>query len=129
MDFVPRFAQPFTLAEAAKLDVSVITEEIARLENSLRHLQQTQCDLHEYMVNAGPERADPEIKAAFDENKIVIGSQQERILMLKLALSSKGVYFDDHYNLNGKTDNLNPSAHHAMTSSQTTAGQGDGIHL
>ncbi|EGO01886.1 hypothetical protein SERLA73DRAFT_166398 [Serpula lacrymans var. lacrymans S7.3] len=91
MEFSPRYSQPFTLEEAIHLDLPVITEEIARLENSLLHLGQTQEELREYTKGPPPSSQDPDILQAIEENEITIGSQQERVLMLKLALTHKGV--------------------------------------
>ncbi|KDR83656.1 hypothetical protein GALMADRAFT_35827, partial [Galerina marginata CBS 339.88] len=95
MEYRPRFAQPFTLSEAIHLDVAVITEEISRLQNSLRHLRETQTVLEQALKEEGEE--DQEIKKAFDENQIVIGSQEERISILKMALTEKGIIAGSHY--------------------------------
>ncbi|KAI0347248.1 hypothetical protein BDW22DRAFT_1351641 [Trametopsis cervina] len=92
MDYTPRYPQPFTLGEAVHLDVPVISEEIARLENSLAHLQDTQTQLRE----ANEESPDPEFEKAIQENEDVIGSQEERISMLRMALSAKGVPVSFH---------------------------------
>jgi len=45
---------------------------------------------------------------AFEENKIVISSQEERISMLRLALENKGLVSHDnpHYDLPGTTSNI-----------------------
>lgn len=103
MDFIPHYAQPFTLAEAVNLDIAVITEEITRLQNSLWHLQQTQKTLLEYIEAERSADVDPEITKALEENKTVIGSQEERILMLKLALTEKGVHYSSHFDLGSST--------------------------
>ena len=90
MDYKPRYPQPFTLAEATALDVSVISEgrfvffkgnpwlivlpEISRLQNSLKHLRETQ----ESLKTALAEITDPpdaEIAEAFEENQIVMYAQ------------------------------------------------------
>ncbi|KAF5390706.1 hypothetical protein D9757_002704 [Collybiopsis confluens] len=92
MELMPRYPQPFTLSEAALLDVLTISEEITRLQLSLRRLMDTQAMLKQVIQEAGsPEEADADIVQAFKENQGVIGSQEERILILKLALSDKGV--------------------------------------
>lgn len=89
MDYRPRFAQPFTLNEAIGLDVGVITEggairlqnplrlnmiktlpEIARLQNSLKHLKETQTILESTLKEEGG--PDPELRKAFEENEAVM---------------------------------------------------------
>ncbi|KAH9844263.1 uncharacterized protein C8Q71DRAFT_852765 [Rhodofomes roseus] len=96
MDYRPRYPQPFTLQEAIALDVPVITEEIARLQNSLQHLRRTQNEL-QAASDAAP---DPEFTKAIEENDLVIGSQEERISILKMALTEKGILMGSHYDLN-----------------------------
>ncbi|KAF8974475.1 hypothetical protein BDZ97DRAFT_26214 [Flammula alnicola] len=95
MDYTPRFSQPFTLTEVIGLDVAVITEEIARLQNSLAHLKKTQ-DILQADLNE-PGESDPEITKALEENTAVIGSQEERISILKMALTEKGIVAGSHY--------------------------------
>ncbi|KIP10721.1 hypothetical protein PHLGIDRAFT_47858, partial [Phlebiopsis gigantea 11061_1 CR5-6] len=87
MEYSPRYPQPFTISQAVGLDVGMITEEIARLQNSLAYLRSTQAQLKE--VN--DESPDPEFTKAMEENDDVIGSQEERISMLKIALTEKGI--------------------------------------
>jgi len=88
MDYKPRFSQPFTLNEAIGLDVAVITEgitvvfdrcrisinsrslEIARLQNSLERLIETQAILQAVIIEPG--EPDPEIMVAFEENQVVM---------------------------------------------------------
>ncbi|TFK75822.1 hypothetical protein BDN72DRAFT_891698 [Pluteus cervinus] len=96
-DFKPRYPQPFNLAEAVGLDVSVITQEIARLEDSIRRLRETQVMLKEHTSLSTPGDVDPEITLAIEENGVVISSQEERIEILKAALREKGVS-GAHYN-------------------------------
>ncbi|PCH41084.1 hypothetical protein WOLCODRAFT_40572, partial [Wolfiporia cocos MD-104 SS10] len=93
MDYRPRYTQPFTLAEAVRLDVETITEEISRLQNSLSHLKRTQEELQE----AASATQDPEFSQAIEENALVIGSQTERISMLRMALTEKGIHVGSHY--------------------------------
>ncbi|KAI0081722.1 hypothetical protein K474DRAFT_1134288 [Panus rudis PR-1116 ss-1] len=95
MDYQPRYPQPFTLQQAVQLDVPLITEEIARLQNSLQHLRETQEQLRE-AIKTDP---DPEFTKAIEENEQVIGSQSERISILKMALTEKGIPTSAHYNL------------------------------
>ncbi|KAJ7781136.1 hypothetical protein B0H16DRAFT_1497192 [Mycena metata] len=100
MDYKPRFAQPFTLSEARLLDVETITEEIARLQNSLQHLSNTQETLQEYVASVQPgEEVDRDITKAIEENETVIGSQSERISILKMALADKGIVAGSHYDI------------------------------
>ncbi|KAF8579309.1 hypothetical protein K439DRAFT_1359816 [Ramaria rubella] len=89
MEFKPRHAQPFTVEQAVLLDPFVITAEIARLQNSLAHLRDTQQQLQESVDSADP--PDPEISQAIEENNVVILSQEERVSMLRLALELKGL--------------------------------------
>ncbi|KII95119.1 hypothetical protein PLICRDRAFT_75166, partial [Plicaturopsis crispa FD-325 SS-3] len=96
MNYTPRYAQPFTLEQAILLDVPVITEEIARLENSLARLKSTQEMLREHLSMEESE-PDPELSEALAENELVIGSQEERIGILKIALTHKGITTSAHY--------------------------------
>ncbi|KAI0036820.1 hypothetical protein K488DRAFT_28159, partial [Vararia minispora EC-137] len=99
--FTPRYAQPFTLTEAIALDTTVITDEIARLQNSLKHLEETQELLRQHISEIA--ECDMDVEAAARENEETmfvrpVGSQKERIAMLKLALIEKGVILpSSHY--------------------------------
>jgi len=95
MDYIPRHPQPFTLAEATQLEVPVITEEIARLQNSLNYLQRTQDELKEHLTGSSEE--DAVLEEAYTDNSKVIASQKERITILKMALSNKGMPYANHY--------------------------------
>ncbi|KAH9179868.1 hypothetical protein EDB89DRAFT_1923631 [Lactarius sanguifluus] len=55
MEYHPKHPQPFSFSDALKFDVATITEEITRLQNSLRHLKRTQDELRAY--SDGPELA------------------------------------------------------------------------
>ena len=84
MDYKPRYPQPFTLAEATALDISVISEggvviqlgrrcvrliivtEISRLQNSLKYLSETQEVLKAALAES-TEPPDAEISQAFEE--------------------------------------------------------------
>ncbi|KAL7282378.1 hypothetical protein ACG7TL_003849 [Trametes sanguinea] len=96
MEFRPRYAQPFTLEEARQLAVPIITEEITRLQNSVAHLQRTQQELQEALL-ATPE--DPDFAQAYEENEAVVGSQKERISILRMVLAEKGIPMSAHYDL------------------------------
>ncbi|TFK91495.1 hypothetical protein K466DRAFT_467086, partial [Polyporus arcularius HHB13444] len=98
MEYKPRYSQPFTLEEARLLAVPIITEEISRLQNSLSHLQRTQEELKEALTTAP---GDPDLTEAFEENEVVIGSQNERITMLQIVLNEKGVRMGAHYDVQG----------------------------
>ncbi|KIJ70036.1 hypothetical protein HYDPIDRAFT_104717 [Hydnomerulius pinastri MD-312] len=91
MEFTPRYPQPFTLDQAIALDPAVASDEIVRLQNSLSHLKRTQDELKEYVRELAPGEEDPDINQAIKENEITIASQDERIFMLKLALSHHGL--------------------------------------
>jgi len=93
MEYRPKHPQPFSLSDALKFDPATITEEIARLQNSLQHLKRTQDELRPYSD-------DPELLQALQENEAVIASQAERISMLNIALNEKGVVASStHYEL------------------------------
>lgn len=100
MDYRPRYAQPFTLEQAVHLDVPIISEEIARLQNSLSLLRSTQ----EQLKEANEADPDPEFVKAIEENDEVIGSQEERVSILRMALAAKGIPMSDtHYSLDPPT--------------------------
>ncbi|KAF4619894.1 hypothetical protein D9613_005301 [Agrocybe pediades] len=127
MDYIPRYRQPFTLAEAVKLDVSTITEEISRLQNSLKHLNETQ-DIIEASLK---EEEDSDLRKAMDENREVIGSQQERISILRMALTEKGIIGGAHYDLQTSPDSATqPRTSSAVQPSQTTDDEAEsGVYL
>ena len=91
MEYTPRYAQPFTMEQIMLLDVPIITEgrdwyvlvlalsreplilsdhpaEIARLQNSVKHLNETQ----EQLRDATQHTPDPEFIQALEENTIVM---------------------------------------------------------
>ncbi|KZT20403.1 hypothetical protein NEOLEDRAFT_1245278, partial [Neolentinus lepideus HHB14362 ss-1] len=115
MDYIPRHPQPFTLAEATRLEVPVITEEIARLQNSLNYLQRTQDELKEHLTGSSEE--DAVLEEAYTDNSKVIASQKERITILKMALSNKGMPYSNHYDA---SPNLPGAVRSAGTSLNTT---------
>jgi len=90
MEYNPRYPQPFTLTQAIALDPEVAWDEIARLRNSLLHLRRSQTELQEYLQELAAEEVDLEVSQAVKENEITIASQDERIFMLKLALTHHG---------------------------------------
>ncbi|GJJ07617.1 hypothetical protein Clacol_001821 [Clathrus columnatus] len=102
MEYKPRYQQPFTLAQAISFELSVIIAEIGRLQISLQHLRDTQKQLNEEIQN----KFDAILSEAFKENEEVIASQEERILILRLALEHKGSVARDnsHYDLHQSTE-------------------------
>ncbi|KAI0307317.1 hypothetical protein B0F90DRAFT_1687294 [Multifurca ochricompacta] len=84
MEYHPKHPQPFSYSEALRFDPTTITEEIARLQNSLRRLKHTQDEL---CVHPN----DPELVEVLRENEAVIASQEERVQMLNMALVEKGI--------------------------------------
>ncbi|KAK7470532.1 hypothetical protein VKT23_001957 [Stygiomarasmius scandens] len=128
MDYTPRYAQPFTLSEAIALDVSTITEEIARLQNSLKHLNETQEFLKEAIGAESTDTVDPELTQAYEENQVVIGSQEERISILKLALTEKGVSTGTHYELAQAREPAKNPQPSSITDAEEEENS-DGIHL
>ncbi|KAA1466368.1 hypothetical protein DENSPDRAFT_831186 [Dentipellis sp. KUC8613] len=133
MDYHPRYAQPFTLSEAVLLDPSTITEEIGRLENSLLHLRKTQEELQQYLTGPDSESdPDADLQEAFEENKLTIGSQVERISILQMALIQKGVVQSvDHYDGQQPPQRQQPRAHPetAPVPPDEPMQEEDGIHL
>ncbi|KAF8845867.1 hypothetical protein BDN67DRAFT_886788, partial [Paxillus ammoniavirescens] len=94
MEYNPRYPQPFTLDQAIALDPAVAWDEIARLRNSLLHLKRTQEELQEYSRELAASEEDPDVCQAMKENEItmhvLLASQDERIFILKLALTHHG---------------------------------------
>ncbi|QRW16155.1 tspO/MBR-related protein [Rhizoctonia solani] len=97
LTFEPKHTQPFTFEHACQLDAPTISEEISRLHNSLRVLSSTQKQLQEAM--AAETTPDVDLQEAYRENLEVIGSQEERIVMLRKALEARGAAVADnpHY--------------------------------
>ncbi|KAF9076743.1 hypothetical protein BDP27DRAFT_1209762, partial [Rhodocollybia butyracea] len=144
MEHRPRYPQPFTLPEALLLDVSTISEEITRLQYSIKRLRETQEILQDTINEAeSPDMADVEIVNAIKENEQVMcvysfcinchcrGSQEERILILKLALADKGVNAGPHYDVNV---NIKPTGKAPAFNAQDNRGlieedDSGGLHL
>jgi len=126
MDYTPRHSQPFTLEQAVLLDVAIISEEITRLQNSLQHLKRTQEELREHVATSSP--LDPDFVEAIAENEDVIGSQEERVMILKLALAHKGAStISGHYYLTpseSTTDNQS-----ARLNGDVSIEGEEGVHL
>ncbi|RXK35549.1 hypothetical protein M231_07181 [Tremella mesenterica] len=95
----PKYPQPFTLAEAIELDVSTILAEISRLRNSLHHLEDSQRQLKDFLL-VEDEGSEGEMRRAIVDNEVTIATQQERIILLRLALQNKvGEEALKHYGL------------------------------
>jgi hypothetical protein len=88
--------------------------EIARLQNSLKHLRETQIILSSHPKDS--DAIDDENLLALEENKVVMyvrrqpasskltvqensGSQEERISILRMALAKRGILVGSHYDL------------------------------
>ncbi|KWU42165.1 hypothetical protein RHOSPDRAFT_5488, partial [Rhodotorula sp. JG-1b] len=112
MDYSPRHAQPVTLAQLRQLEPELLTGEIARLENSLQHLEASNVELRAWAgieSSAGKpedgtttttttttdddeqldEGSKREFAEAVRENEETIASQRERLTMIRLALEEK----------------------------------------
>ncbi|KAG1832312.1 hypothetical protein DFJ58DRAFT_823354 [Suillus subalutaceus] len=103
MDFTPCHPQPFTFQQAISFD-----PEISRLQNSISHLKRTQEELKEYAE-------DPDIAQAIKENNQTLASQDERIFMLKLALTQRGASnaTSAHYDLPPEPEPENRNGRHS----------------
>ncbi|GAA5977548.1 hypothetical protein JCM10908_005012 [Rhodotorula pacifica] len=100
MDYAPRHAQPVTLAQLRQLEPELLTGEIARLENSIQHLEASNVELREWAgigtattTSTQDDEIDEDSKREFAEavreNEETIASQQERLTMIRLALEEK----------------------------------------
>ncbi|KAG8691631.1 hypothetical protein FRC11_014383 [Ceratobasidium sp. 423] len=96
--------------------------EISRLQNSLRVLSSTQKQLQDAMGSEAVPDAD--LQQAFQENLEVIGSQEERIVMLRKALEAQGAAIADnpHYQVQSQAISSSAAAPHEATSVSTTGG-------
>lgn len=65
MEYIPKYSHPFTFEQALAFDPQVVSDEIARLENSISHLRRTQDELAEYA-------SDPDVSQAVEENNITM---------------------------------------------------------
>ncbi|KAF4602060.1 hypothetical protein EYR40_005262 [Pleurotus pulmonarius] len=100
-DLRPRYSHPFTLQEAVHFDTV----------------------LEEYK----DDDPDVELVKAYEENKIVIEAQEERISILQQALSEKGV--SSHYTGTSPSRIMQPETgnHEAARTSENE--DDEGIHL
>ena len=133
-----------------------MVSEISRLQNSLNKLHETQAQLKEYVEESkGAGESDPEILQAIEDNVVVMyvnlfsvfremamdnehslcsGSQQERISILKMALSEKGIVTSGaHYDQQGPKENHDTHTEQPTQESTTAETAGDdeegGVYL
>lgn len=66
--FQPKYNQPFTLQEALLLDPPILTEEIARLQHSIVHLQSS----NQHLALSLEEEHDADLFQALEENKVTM---------------------------------------------------------
>ncbi|CUA70065.1 hypothetical protein RSOLAG22IIIB_00411 [Rhizoctonia solani] len=137
--FQPKYGQPFSFEQACQLDAPTIAEEITRLQNSLRVLTETQKQLQD-AISSEP-TPDADLQQAFQENLEVIGSQEERIVMLRKALEAQGAAIADnpHYQVQSQPVSSLATAPHEAASAPViirvpgqTSDQGDdseGVYL
>ncbi|CAE6466880.1 unnamed protein product [Rhizoctonia solani] len=121
--FEPKHTQPFTFEHACQLDAPTIADEISRLQNSLRVLSSTQKQLQDAMaLEITP---DADLQQAFQENLGVIGSQEERIVMLRKALEAQGAAIagSPHYQVHTQP-NPPPASMPQVAASVSTNGRG-----
>jgi len=126
MEFKPRYPQPFTIAQAIEFDVSVITEEIARLQNSITHLKGTQQLIQTHLETEGD---DAELAAVLRENEEVIASQQERISMLQFVLRERGITGIEHYTLPAPNSSVTSRAQSSQLTFDNNISEDGGIDL
>ncbi|KZO93731.1 hypothetical protein CALVIDRAFT_539638, partial [Calocera viscosa TUFC12733] len=98
---------PFTLEEATVLPLSSLTQEIARLQNSIRHLQMSQIAIRQHILAS--EVTDEELESAVQENERAIAAQEERITLIERAIERKGgAAASGHYAVGAVTMNGRP---------------------
>ncbi|KAF4575005.1 hypothetical protein EYR36_006359 [Pleurotus pulmonarius] len=116
-DLRPRYSHPFTLQEAVHFDVSTITEGCSSRSHTSPH--------HTVLEEYKDDDPDVELVKAYEENKIVIEAQEERISILQQALSEKGV--SSHYTGTSPSRIIQPETgnHEAARTNE----EDEGIHL
>lgn len=88
--FEPKHSHPFTLFEATTiLDVSTLTTEISRLENSIAHLRRTNDELRAFEAEEQDVQERKELADVARENELTVEAQTERIEMCRRALVDK----------------------------------------
>ncbi|BGP50034.1 hypothetical protein JCM10450v2_005942 [Rhodotorula kratochvilovae] len=96
--FTPAHNQPVTLAQLRLLEPELLSNEIARLQNSIAHLERSNDELRAFVRGEGEEEdgdegLDDETKRELEdtvrENEETVARQQERITMIRLALEEQ----------------------------------------
>lgn len=78
-----------------QLEPSLLADEVARLGNSIRHLQATQMELADFLKEEeeGKEPIDGEtirvLRESIEENEVTISKQQERSKMFLIAMQNQ----------------------------------------
>ncbi|GAA6017163.1 hypothetical protein JCM10207_002557 [Rhodosporidiobolus poonsookiae] len=98
IDYTPRHAQPVTLSQLRQLEPELLSNEIARLQHSIQHLERSNDELRRFAAGEGDgdgeeEELDDETRREFEEsvreNEETIASQKERQHMLRIALEEQ----------------------------------------
>ncbi|KZT62200.1 hypothetical protein CALCODRAFT_490384 [Calocera cornea HHB12733] len=100
---VLQHSHPFTLEEATLLPFGTLTQEIARLQHSISHLQRSQIALKQHLTSEVP---DAELVDAVLHNEQAILAQNERITLIEHAIAQKGgASASGHYAIDARTRN------------------------
>ncbi|KAL8287345.1 hypothetical protein RQP46_003797 [Phenoliferia psychrophenolica] len=125
--FTPLHSQPVSVASLVALEPDTLTAEISRLQNSIAHLERSNRELLDFLhppptgalggAGAGAGQAwddeealDEETKREFElsieENRVTIARQEERLVMIRLAMEQKlGVdATNNHYDVVGRAN-------------------------
>ncbi|KAK4704756.1 hypothetical protein P7C70_g1453, partial [Phenoliferia sp. Uapishka_3] len=107
--FTPKHSQPVSVSSLVELEPDTLSAEITRLQNSISHLKRSNQELYDFIHPPdgaeGEEELDEETRKEFEEsvreNAVTIARQEERILMVRLAMERKlGVdATNSHYDL------------------------------
>ncbi|KAM0748118.1 hypothetical protein T439DRAFT_74520 [Meredithblackwellia eburnea MCA 4105] len=98
--FTPRYPQPVTIEHLTQLEPDTLTAELTRLSNSISHLRRSNLEILRFCTSGeeggeggGEEGLDRETRDEFEatvrENEVTIARQEERQLMIRLALERK----------------------------------------
>ncbi|GAA6060202.1 hypothetical protein JCM10212_002281 [Sporobolomyces blumeae] len=92
-EFRPVHQHPVTLAELSRLEPELLSNEIARLENSIRHLRRSNDEVIEFLDGDEASDLDGDSRAEFvdsvRDNDETIATQQERIAMIRISLEEQ----------------------------------------